>query len=64
MTEAECALATLAPIATRLSLWVLARNEPTRRFYERLGYAPGTREKNELIGGEPFTEIRYEKSLP
>jgi ribosomal protein S18 acetylase RimI-like enzyme len=61
MTAAERALTDLLLAATRLSLWVLARNEPTRRFYERLGYTPGPLEKQERIGGAMFTELRYEK---
>lgn len=64
MREAERSLVSRLPGATRISLWVLACNECTRRFYERIGYSAGPREKTELIGGEPFTELRYEKPLP
>lgn len=64
MAEAERRLAVTVGTATRFSLWVLARNIPARRFYERLGYAPSLREKQERIGGEAFTELRYEKTVP
>lgn len=64
MAEAERTLTTKATNVTHLSLWVLARNEPARRFYGRLGFSAGQCEKIELIGGESFTELRYEKLLP
>lgn len=62
MTEAEARLAALFPTAARISLWVLERNSVARRFYERRGYAPGTRAKEEVIGGENFVEVRYERT--
>ena len=39
-------------------LWVLAANEPARRFYEHMGMIPSGRTKTEAIGGEmlPLTE--------
>lgn len=63
MAAAEALLAIRIPSAKRCSLWVLERNAPTRRFYERRGYQAGTRRKEEAIGGETFVELRYEKSL-
>lgn len=61
MAAAERALAAQLPAARRISLWVLERNAPARRFYENLGYIAGPLTKTELIGGEPFVELRYEK---
>ncbi len=50
--------------ATRISVWVLEKNEEGRRFYEKIGYTLGTRKKQEPIGGKVFTELRYEKLTP
>jgi ribosomal protein S18 acetylase RimI-like enzyme len=62
LVAAEAQLTTsISPAATRLSVWALARNDAARRFYERHGYFSGPREKQELIGGKPYTEIRFEK---
>jgi GNAT superfamily N-acetyltransferase len=42
---------------TALLLWVLAEN-PSRKFYERLGGRPIS-EKTVIIGGVPLTEVAY-----
>jgi GNAT superfamily N-acetyltransferase len=44
-------------------LWVLARNADARAFYERAGWQPDGTEKQEEIGGQPVTEVRYRKAL-
>lgn len=64
MSAAERQLVSFLPQARRISLWVLQQNEPARRFYARFGYATGSREKAVPIGGESFTEVRYEKFRP
>jgi len=64
LLAAEEQLVTTVPEFARISLWVLARNDSARRFYERLGYGPGSLQKQELIGGESFVELRYEKTAP
>lgn len=43
---------------TSLMLWVLARNEPARRFYERLGGSP-VATRDEELGGTYLTEQAY-----
>jgi ribosomal protein S18 acetylase RimI-like enzyme/8-oxo-dGTP pyrophosphatase MutT (NUDIX family) len=50
--------------ATRISLWVLEQNVAGLRFYESLGYTRSSSEKQEVIGGKAFTELRYEKPAP
>lgn len=43
-----------------LTLWVLKANEPARRFYERLGFAPdGAERTNTRLIGTPLQEVRY-----
>ena len=45
-----------------MTLWVLEANEPARRFYERLGYAPdGAQRTNTRLIGTPLHEMRYRK---
>jgi ribosomal protein S18 acetylase RimI-like enzyme len=47
-----------------MTLWVMTGNEPARRFYERLGYAPdGTQRTNRELIGRPFDELRYRKPI-
>jgi len=41
------------------TLWVLAENAPTRRFYERAGWTPDGAEKTEDWNGYPLKEVRY-----
>jgi ribosomal protein S18 acetylase RimI-like enzyme len=62
LLAAEAQLTALvSPTVIRISVWALERNDAARHFYERLGYVRGQREKQELIGGDSHTEIRYEK---
>ena len=47
-----------------MTLWVLKRNDPSRRFYERLGYrADGAERTDNKLTGSPFVEIRYRKRI-
>lgn len=47
-----------------VSLWVLARNERARRFYELAGFVcDPSSAKSVVIGGETLEEIRYARSL-
>jgi GNAT superfamily N-acetyltransferase len=48
---------------TMALLWVLEANRRSRDFYERQGWAPGGHFKIEDIGGNPVSEIRYQRSL-
>lgn len=46
-----------------VTLWVLKANEPARRFYERMGYAPdGSERTNTRLIGSPLHEMRYRKA--
>jgi hypothetical protein len=49
--------------ATRISLWVLEQNVVGRGFYESLDYGRSAHQKQEVIGGETFTELCYEKPI-
>ncbi len=40
-------------------LWVLRDNTPTRRFYERRGFAPDGAEHFYDVDGVPLPEVRY-----
>lgn len=60
---AEQAIVERWPDAGRITLWVLERNEPARRFYTAQGYNAEGATKVETIGGTPLTELRYEKRL-
>jgi len=45
-----------------MTLWVVKGNDPSRRFYERLGYrADGAERTDSLLTGSPFVEVRYRK---
>jgi GNAT superfamily N-acetyltransferase len=44
-----------------VTLWVLEKNAPARRFYEARGFRLDTSSKEETIGGLLLTELRYEK---
>lgn len=44
---------------TSVSLWVLARNENGRRFYESSGFSLDTPTKTVDVGGLPLEEVRY-----
>jgi GNAT superfamily N-acetyltransferase len=48
----------------RARLWVLRGNAPSRRFYERAGFAPDGAANVLEMAGEPVTEVRYARSLP
>lgn len=43
-------------------LWVAEENQPSRRFYDRMGGTPVHR-KEEQIGGQPLVEIAYAYDL-
>jgi ribosomal protein S18 acetylase RimI-like enzyme len=43
-------------------LWVLEGNAHARRFYERGGWRPDGREREEMIGTAPTRQLRYELS--
>jgi ribosomal protein S18 acetylase RimI-like enzyme len=46
-----------------VTLWVLKANEPARRFYERMGYAPdGAERTNTRLIGTPLHEMRYRRN--
>jgi L-amino acid N-acyltransferase YncA len=47
----------------RASLWVLAGNDPARRFYESRGWRPDGAVKRENFGGRTETEVRYCRNL-
>ena len=44
---------------TSVSLWVLAKNESGRRFYESGGFSLDTPTKTVDVGGLPLEEVRY-----
>jgi RimJ/RimL family protein N-acetyltransferase len=46
------------------SLWVLAGNDRALRFYESLGFRPDGVVRDEVLGGQPVTELRLLRSLP
>jgi ribosomal protein S18 acetylase RimI-like enzyme len=48
---------------TRATLWVLATNAPTIRFYERKGWAADGVEKVEHWNNFPLHELRYARDL-
>jgi GNAT superfamily N-acetyltransferase len=48
---------------SRASLWVLAGNDPARRFYESRGWSSDGAAKQESFGGIVQTEVRYVCSL-
>ena len=48
---------------TALTLWVLEKNAPARRFYEARGFRLDAARKEETIGGLLLTELRYEKRM-
>ncbi|MEV4618888.1 GNAT family N-acetyltransferase [Asanoa sp. NPDC049573] len=43
-------------------LWVLEGNAHARRFYERGGWLPDGREREELMGAAPTRQLRYSRS--
>ena len=43
----------------RAVLWVLEGNAHARRFYERGGWRPDGREREELMGAAPTRQLRY-----
>ncbi|SNS90206.1 L-amino acid N-acyltransferase YncA [Asanoa hainanensis] len=45
----------------RVVLWVLEGNTHARRFYERGGWRPDGREREELMGAAPTRQLRYER---
>ena len=47
-----------------MTLWVVKGNDPSRRFYERLGYcADGAERTESKLTGTPFIEVRYRKKI-
>lgn len=47
-----------------MTLWVVKGNDPSRHFYERLGYrADGTERTDSELTGTPFIEVRYRKKI-
>jgi len=48
---------------TEATLWVLARNERGRAFYEATGWALDGAECDEVIGGQVSHEVRYRRRL-
>lgn len=48
---------------TSVSLWVLAKNESGRRFYESNGFSLDTPTKTVDVGGLTLEEVRYIKPL-
>ncbi|MFD5417069.1 GNAT family N-acetyltransferase [Streptomyces sp. NPDC127069] len=49
---------------TASALWVLAGNERARRFYERAGYRPDGRTRDDAYeDGTVLTELRYRRPL-
>ncbi|MFI6821746.1 GNAT family N-acetyltransferase [Micromonospora sp. NPDC050187] len=48
---------------TRATLWVLAGNVHARRFYERGGWAPEGRERDEHFGPVVTRQLRYARPL-
>jgi ribosomal protein S18 acetylase RimI-like enzyme len=48
---------------TALTLWVLEKNIPARRFYEARGFRLDGDRKEATIGGLFLTELRYEKKI-
>jgi GNAT superfamily N-acetyltransferase len=47
----------------RATLWVLANNDRTRRFYEIAGWTPDGTEKVQAWNGHELLEVRYEIDL-
>lgn len=45
------------------SLWVLADNQPARRFYEYRGWRVDGAEKRMIIGSDAVTAVRYLRNL-
>ena len=43
----------------RATLWVMASNEPGRRFYEAAGWRPDGASQTEEVRGAPIEEVRY-----
>ena len=48
---------------TSVSLWVLAKNESGRRFYESGGFSLDAPTKSVNVGGVPLEEVRYVMQL-
>jgi ribosomal protein S18 acetylase RimI-like enzyme len=47
-----------------ITLWVLKGNDPARRFYEQMGFAPdGASRCNTTFLTAPFDEVRYRKTI-
>ncbi len=48
----------------RVTLWVLAANEPARQYYRAIGFAedPGV-SKTSTIGGADLVEVRYSRHV-
>jgi hypothetical protein len=46
-----------------ITLWVLEKNAIGRRFYETRGFHLDEMCKQETVGGDLLTELRYEKQL-
>jgi ribosomal protein S18 acetylase RimI-like enzyme len=44
-------------------LWVLEANQPTRRFYERMGYLADGGRTEEVFGATNLSVLRYRKRL-
>ena len=47
----------------RVVLWVLAGNAHARRFYERGGWAPDGREREDVIGTVTTPQLRYARDI-
>ncbi|MFJ4982553.1 GNAT family N-acetyltransferase [Streptomyces sp. NPDC088732] len=47
----------------QLRLWVLADNEPARRFYTRAGFGPDGTDQIEMYDDVPLKELRYAAEL-
>lgn len=48
---------------TRATLWVVERNEPARRFYERGGWAATGARRHTLIGSAVVPQLRYARGV-
>lgn len=60
----EAALSALRVAGYRAAtLWVLDVNDRARRFYEIGGWRPDGATKDDVIGDQPVTEIRYRREL-
>ena len=61
---ANAALDAAPDSAEDVSLWVLAENVSAIGFYGSLGFAADGTERDESLGGQSITELRYAMALP